>query len=64
MADPATVDPRFLLDEAKASLIEAVIAAHWPEAIALAEVGTPALAERVIAARLALLEALDLTDLA
>ena len=64
VADTATVDPRFLLDEAKASRIEAVIAAHWPETIALAEVGTPALAERVIAAQLALLEALDLSDLA
>jgi succinylarginine dihydrolase len=64
VADPATVDPRFLLDETKASRIEAVIAAHWPETIALAEVGTPTLADKVIAARLALLKALDLTELA
>lgn len=64
VADPAAVDPRFLLDEAKAARIEAVIAAHWPETIALAEVGTPTLAEKVIAARLALLAELDLTELA
>lgn len=64
VADPATVDPRFLLDPAKADRIEAVIAAHWPESIAPANVGSPALADRVIAARLALLEALDLTELA
>lgn len=64
VADPATVDPRFLLDEAKAARIEAVIAAHWPEHIAAADVGSPALAEQVTAARLALLEALELTELA
>lgn len=64
VADPATVDPRFLLDEAKADRIEAVIAAHWPEHIAAADVGSPALADQVIAARLALLEALNLGELA
>lgn len=64
VADPATVDPRFLLDEAKASRIEAVIAAHWPETISPAELGGSALAQRVIAARLALLEALGLEELA
>lgn len=64
VADPDTVDPRFLLDDAKAAKIETVIAAHWPEAIALADVGTPELAEKVIAARLALLNALDLSELA
>jgi len=64
VADPATVDPRFLLDEAKAARIEAVIAAHWPEAIAPADLGSPALKAQVIAARLALLDALELTELA
>ena len=63
VADPATVDPRFLLDEAKATRIAAVIAAHWPESIAPCEIGTEALAGRVIAARLALLGELDLTEL-
>ncbi len=64
VADPATVDPRFLLDEAKAARIEAVIAAHWPEAIAPADLGSPALKAQVIAARLALLDVLELTELA
>ena len=64
VADPDTVDPRFLLDDPKAAKIETVIAAHWPEAIALADVGTPELAGKVIAARLALLNALDLSELA
>ncbi len=64
VADPGTVDPRFLLDETKAARIEAVIAAHWPESIAPGEIGSAALAERVTAARLALLAELDLAELA
>ena len=64
VADPAAVDPRFLLSAAKADRIEAVIAAHWPEQISPADLGNPALAERVIAARAALLVALELTELA
>ncbi len=63
VCDPATVDPRFLLDEAKADLIEGVIAAHWPEQIDPADLGSEALANSVIAARLALLDALDLAKL-
>ena len=63
VADPATIDPRFLLDEAKAAQIEAVIAQHWPESISPNEVATAGLAETVIAARAALLEALGLSEL-
>ncbi len=63
VCDPATVDPRFLLSEAKADLLESVIAARWPEQIDPADLGSEALANSVIAARLALLEALDLTML-
>ena len=64
IADPATVDPRFLLDEEKIARIEAVVSAHWPEAIRPDQLGDPALAHRVTAARLALLAALELTELA
>lgn len=64
VADPATVDPRFLLDEAKASRIEEIIQREWPESIAPDQVGSALLAERVIAARLLLLDALDLSELA
>lgn len=63
VCDPATVDPRFLLDEAKADLLEQVIATHWPQQIDPSDIGTPSLANSVIAARLALLEALDLAQL-
>ena len=64
VADPATVDPRFVLDAAKASRIEAVIASHWPESIHPDQIGTPDLARKVTAARVALLEELGLTKLA
>lgn len=63
VADPATVDPRFLLDEEKIARLEAVVAAHWPEAINPAQLGTPALAEQVTAARTALLATVELTEL-
>ena len=60
VADPATIDPRFLLDAAKADVIESVVARHWPEQIDPAELGTAALTAQVTAARAALLDALDL----
>ncbi|NCP19929.1 MAG: N-succinylarginine dihydrolase [Erythrobacter sp.] len=63
VADPVTVDPRFLLDEEKADRIEAVIAQHWPERIEPEQIGTDALAQQVHAARAALLAALDLSEL-
>ncbi len=64
VADPATVDPRFLLSEARADALEKVIAAHWPQQIDLGEIGSDALANTVSAARAALLDALDLAQLA
>jgi succinylarginine dihydrolase len=64
VADPATVDSRFLLDEAKAEAIEQVIARYWPEQIDAADLGNEALERRVRAARGALLERLDLEQLA
>ncbi len=63
VADPATVDPRFLLDSAKAEQIEAVIATHWPEQIDPADLGNANLSTTVIAARSALLAALNLSEL-
>ncbi len=63
VCDPATVDPRFMLTEAKADTIEAVIAAHWPEQIDPSDIGSDTLAQSVIVARLALLDALDLGQL-
>jgi succinylarginine dihydrolase len=64
VADPADVDPRFLADEARLDRIAACIEAHWPEAIAAADLADPDLWRRIEAARLALLERLDLHILA
>ncbi len=63
VADPATVDPRFLLNEARADAIEAVIAAHWPQQIDPADIGSPALAAAIQQARAALLNMLNLSQL-
>ena len=63
VADPATVDPRFLLDHARIDRIAAVVEGHWPEAIAPGDLADPALAERVVTARAAVLDAMDLGEL-
>jgi len=64
VADPATVDPRFLVDEAKLDRLAALIEAHWPEAIAPDDLLDPALAARLEEARATLLERLNLPELA
>jgi succinylarginine dihydrolase len=63
-ADPATVDPRFMVDEAKLDRLASVVAAQWPERIAPEELLEPKLWRAMEDARLALLEALDLQALA
>jgi succinylarginine dihydrolase len=60
VADPMTVDPRFLVDPAKLDRIAAVIDAHWPETIAQDEIGDPALIARIATARAALLDLLGI----
>lgn len=63
VADPATVDPRFMVDEAKLDRIAALIRGHWPEQIANAELKQPALIADIERARAALLDALGLAKL-
>lgn len=63
VADPATIDPRFLVDGAKLDRIGQVIEAHWPEAITQGEISDPGLIARIEAARRALLEALEIVEL-
>lgn len=63
VADPATVDPRFMADDAKLDRIAKVVASHWPEAIAPGDVASAALTSDVRKARAALLEVLDLSEL-
>jgi succinylarginine dihydrolase len=64
VADPETVDPRFLVDAAKLDLIAEVIGQHWPEQIHHSELQQPQLIAAIEAARAALLEVLDLGELA
>lgn len=63
VADPATVDPRFMATADRLDTVERIIASHWPERIAPADLADPALAETVRAARAALIDALDLGEL-
>lgn len=63
VADPGTVDPRFLLGERNADAIAAIVARHWPEQIDPGEIGSRSLAEAVTSARAVLLQALDLDEL-
>jgi succinylarginine dihydrolase len=64
VADPATVDPRFLADEQKLDLIAETVGRHWPEEIHDLDLQEPALIASVETARAALLDALDLSELA
>ena len=63
VADPSTVDPRFLVDEAKLERIGEVVRQTWPEQIHHDELQEPSLIADIERARDALLEALDLSAL-
>jgi len=60
VANPATVDSRFIADEAKLDQISTIVSDHWPESITPDELADPALVQRVQNARKALLSACDL----
>ena len=64
VANPATVDPRFLVDAAKLDRLEAVVQSRWPDEIGPGDLARPALWRQCHAALAALLEALDLAELA
>jgi len=61
--DPADVDPRFLVDEARLDRLAQVIGSTWPSEIASAEIQAPSLVADIERARSALLDALDLSEL-
>lgn len=63
IANPETIDQRFLLDERKLVITAEAISRYWPEAIAPADVGDEVLASQCLDARARLLEALDLSEL-
>jgi succinylarginine dihydrolase len=62
--DPADVDPRFLLDEAKVDRLEQVVARHWPERIEPGAIQDPRVIAQIEAARQAACAALELSELA
>jgi len=62
VADPATVDPRFIVDQAKLDAIAEVVSNHWPEQIHPSELQSAALINDVENARATLLETLGLTE--
>jgi succinylarginine dihydrolase len=62
VADPAMVDPRFMVDSEKLDRIAEVIECHWPEEIDH-DLQRPELVADIERARSALLEALDLWEL-
>lgn len=63
VANPATIDPRFLVDEAKLDAIARVVEAHWPETLPADAIGDPALIAQIEAARRTLLEMLGTVEL-
>jgi succinylarginine dihydrolase len=63
VAEPETIDPRFLLDEATADVLAGVIESTWLEQIDLVDLGSETLERSVLDARSTLLQALDLQEL-
>jgi succinylarginine dihydrolase len=64
VADPATVDPRFLVDEARLDRISSIVGRTWPEEIHSSELQDPKLVASAETARAALLDELGLSELA
>ena len=64
VADPAAVDPRFMVDHSALDRLSGLISQYWPEEIDYADLQRPALIAEIERARLALLEALNLAELA
>jgi succinylarginine dihydrolase len=63
VADPQSVDARFIVDAAKLDRIAEIVRRHWPEEIHIDDLQRPAVIADIERARAALLEALDLTEL-
>ena len=63
VADPATIDQRFLADPSKLDLIADVVQRYWPEHIDLANLGDAGLIAQIRTARSALVKALNLPEL-
>ena len=64
VADPHTIDPRFIVDDSKLDLLSDIVRRNWPVEIDNADLLNPALVRDVESARGALLDGLDLALLA
>jgi succinylarginine dihydrolase len=64
VADPASIDPRFFVNEAKLDAIANVVRRSWPEAIHHQDLQQPRLMADIERARAELLDLLDLLELA
>ncbi|HEV2594294.1 MAG TPA: N-succinylarginine dihydrolase [Sphingomicrobium sp.] len=63
VADPSTVDPRFMVDERKLDEIAKIVERHWPQQIHHDELQHASLCADVERARIALLGQLELAEL-
>jgi succinylarginine dihydrolase len=63
VAEPATVDPRFMVDESKLDRIGEIVARSWPEEIHSSELQHPPLVAAIERARAELLSSLELSEL-
>ncbi|MGW8280411.1 N-succinylarginine dihydrolase [Sphingomonas aurantiaca] len=63
VADPVTVDPRFLVDHARLDRIASIVESCWPQTIDPASIGDSALIVQIETARATLLTAVDLAEL-
>ena len=63
VADPDTVDPRFLVDDAKLDRIAELVARTWPDRIAPADLRAREMSDAIESARRALYHLLDLDKL-
>lgn len=64
LADPASINRKFLFDNGLIERVERIVARLWPEQIDPGDLGNLVLEQQVIKARAVLLEELDLLELA
>ena len=63
VADPSTIDRRFLLDEDRLHHIETIVDQYWPETVTPEKLSETSLRETAIIARTRLIEGLSLEEL-
>jgi succinylarginine dihydrolase len=61
VADPADIDPRFLVDEARLDAIAAIVSQYWPESIEPKDLSDTRLIARIEQSWLTLVDHLQLS---